>query len=125
MLGPRILKHLIGQNWSFHRQTNASGTVLFFEASAKREAMEDVRSFLLSDLLFCPMIIFVALYEADKAAHEEAIRNGGVSGVPNAIYILIAHLPPLVDPILVRDTRSDRNESRYLYLAEPETRNCG
>jgi hypothetical protein len=73
----------------------------------------------------------IALYAADKLAHEEAVQNGGVSQsilvsyfLPSASFFFFSLTA--ADPLLVWRSRPyHRDESRHLHLAIPQTRHRG
>ena len=57
---------------------NVNGIVSFFAASGKRAVTVSV-SQPPSSVFLDSSLDSIVLYEADKQAHEEAVRNGGVS----------------------------------------------
>lgn len=65
--------------------------------------------------------VVAALYEADKKAHEEAIRNGGVRVASFTPFDKQANaLTCVADPVLVWNTQTrNRDEPCDLHLAEP------
>ena len=70
-------KRSIGMNLIYPKRTNTSGTASHSEAFARRGVRVAV-SLRFSVLRTCVLTNTLALYEADRAAHEEAVRNGGV-----------------------------------------------
>lgn len=81
--------------------------------------MEDVRDICPQLILFELILSSLALYDADKKAHEEAIRNGGVSLFLN-IRHFVTHCFIPAHPLLVRYPRpKDWHEPRFVHLAKP------
>lgn len=92
---------------------------------SKRKAGSDGgRECILSQLaIFSSSPVHIALYDADKKAHEEAVRNGGVSVLFAAISVSHISLC-LAHTILVRHPESGNgHEPCNLYLAKSETCN--
>lgn len=71
--------HSTGRHFLCQRMRNASGIVSYSGAKENLAVMADVSSKMQTRNWRLPDPYFIALYEADKLAHEEAIRNGGVS----------------------------------------------
>ena len=71
-----MLKRSIGTNSIYPRKTSTSGTVLHLEVFAGKVARMAVS--LRHSVFPTRTDKFKVLYEADRAAHEEAVQNGGV-----------------------------------------------
>lgn len=61
--------------------TRGSGTASSSGVNARQGAIADVRIVIVSQISnpFLYFYCISALYEADRKAHDEAVRNGGVS----------------------------------------------
>lgn len=76
-LAPPIMARLTGRSLLFQRMRSGNGIALSSVVNGKQEVMGQVCG--LPHFTITLSNKTLALYIADKLAHDEAIRNGGVS----------------------------------------------